>query len=350
MKDFNSGENVYLKANELSLFIAQLALMLRCGLPLGKALEVFAESAEPTFEIVADRLLLEIMAGFTLSGAMSRQPRSFSSYCCAAVQSGEVSGQLVACLERLAESLEKRVAIVRKLKSALVYPCVLTVACFAMILIVLYLVFPMVVKVTAQSGVEPPALTKLLVSVSSPNTLFAIMGVVFLIGNGVVLILRDEQRSESFRRFLEMATPPGRMLARTQVSEACRQLALMLDTGLDLSKALSVAARVAVKSVLVTSALKSVRTEVIEGSELSTALGLFPVFPGFCSSLVAVAEEGGTLGKSLTQAADMIDDDIDNRLEILSSLVEPLLMGVAGVCVGTVLLGAFLPLYNLVAL
>lgn len=347
---FKTGDDAYLNSNDLSLYVAQLALMLRCGLPLARALDILGSSGDPRFETVSEKLVFEIMAGFTLSGAMARQPKSFSPYCCATVQAGEVSGQLVACLERLAVSLEKKLAMVRRIKGALIYPSVLAVACFGMILVVLYLVFPMVIKVTAQTGVEPPALTRLLMSVSSPNILFAAMGVVFLLVNAVVLILRDEERSKALRLAFEISTPPGAMLARTQVSEALQQLALMLDTGIDLGKALSVAASVTGKSVLVSSALKSIRAEIIDGREFSAALEQFPVFPRFVGSMVRVAEEGGSLSKSMLQTADMIDEDLDHRIDILSSLVEPVLMGVAGVCVGTVLLGAFLPLYNLIAL
>ena len=350
MNKFKTSEDAFLNAGDLSLFIAQLALMLRCGLPLAKALDILGDSGDPNFETVSEKLVFEIMAGFTLSGAMARQPRSFSPYCCATVQAGEVSGQLVACLERLATSLEKRLAMMRRIKGALVYPCVLAVACFGMILVVLYLVFPMVIKVTAQTGVEPPALTRLLISVSSPNVLFTAMGVGFLLVNAVVLILRDEERSKSLRVAFEISTPPGAMLARTQVAEALQQLALMLDTGIDLGKALSVAALVTGRSVLVSSALTSIRASIIDGNEFSTAMDAHPVFPRFVASMVTVAEEGGSLSKSLTQAAEMIEEDLDHRIDILSSLVEPMLMGVAGFCVGTVLLGAFLPLYNLIAL
>jgi len=350
LKSFDASDIAYLKTADLSLFISQLALTLRCGLPLAKALEVLADSGNPTFERVANRLLFDIMAGFTLSGAMARQPRSFSRYWCAAVQASEVSGRLVACLERLAETMGKRLALWRRLKGSLVYPCVLALACFLMVLLVLYLVFPMVVKVTAQTGVEPPALTGLLIKLSSPNILFAVAGLGFLLINAMVLILRDEGRASGLRRLVEMGTPPGHLLTRSQVSDALRQLALLIDAGIDLGRALLVAAQVAERSVLVSEAVGSIRGAVMQGSELSAAFDQYAVFPSLVGSLARVGEEGGTLARSLTQAADLIEQRLEQQVEVLSSLVEPTLMGLAGICVGIVLLGAFMPLYNLTAL
>ena len=143
--------------------------MLASGIGVSKALEVFAGSNSPNLASVCQKLHDEISAGRYLSQAMALQPKSFSKSFCRLIQSGEVTGKISECLKRSAQSQEKNLELVRTLKKATVYPTILLVSSAIMIALMLYLVFPMMLKVTGDVGVDPPWLTQMVIDLSSPK-------------------------------------------------------------------------------------------------------------------------------------------------------------------------------------
>lgn len=302
-----------------------------------------------SFQQAAGGLMVDIMGGHSLSSAMARQPHNFSSSCCSLVEAGEMSGGIHRTLERLGKAQEKCLALLRKLQGALIYPTVLAIACGLMVILILYFVFPMVIEVTAQNGAELPVLSKILIKLSSPTLLVSGVSVALLLANALFLILRHPVYSPAFRRFLETWTLPGRMFAQYQVSEALREIADMLEVGIDLCKALSLASQISQKSILVSTSLESIRRMVSEGEQLSDAVSTYSIYPRYVSSLIASAEEGGVLPASIILAAEMLEDELDSRITLVSNLIEPMLMGTAGIAVGIVILGSFLPIYNLIA-
>lgn len=300
--------------------------------------------------LTCTKLSNSIFKGMSLSAALAAIPESFPMSYCRIVHSGEVGGQLIDCLERLGSTLEQQERLTRLLRSALIYPGMLLASSGAMIMAVLYFVFPMLIKVTADAGVEPPALTTFLIKLSSPYMLAGIVVGFSVVFSAIFFLQRHPRFGPHLHHFWESYTPPGRFAARTQVVLSIRQLALLLDSGVDLVRGLDLAGKVGEKSLLVRVAFKDLGRLVAEGESLSEGILRHDVFPRYLSAMVAVSEEAGGTAAILYRSSDILEEELQSKIKTLSAALEPILMGLVGMVVGTVILGAFLPVYNLVAL
>ncbi len=278
---------------------------------------------------------------------MARLPESFPSSYYRVVEVGEATGTITSCLHRLATTLEQQNRTTRALKSALVYPTFLLFSCAAMVFVILFFVFPMIIKVTADAGVEPPALTRTLIFLTSPKMLILLF-LATIPAAGLVAASRHPVAGPHIRRLYEEYTPLGQYHAQTMVLISIRQLGLMIECGIPLLKALNYAYLVGQESILVKEAYDQICREVRVGALLGECFSRQPVFPAFLSGMLSVSDELGDTHRSLYRVADLIESNLSDRVGMVTAVLEPVLMGVMGVVIGTTMVAAFLPIYNLV--
>lgn len=338
-----------LDAAALQAFTGHLSLLLRCGFPLNQILETLASGSE-SLGTVARQLSLDIFRGSSLSQAMSRQPRSFPMSYIQVVKTGEVSGRLSDTLERLARNLEQQNNLNKLLFQILIYPCTLFLVSALLMAFGIYGIFPMIIRVTADNNVELPAITRALMVASSPQVLaLAFVGVLLLAG-GIVGLLRHPRTAGPTRELWETFSPVGRFQVETRLVVCVRQLALMLDCGIDILRALRHLEELCADRLTLRLAFGKLQRWVQDGHPLHEGLSQHEVFPPFLTSMIAAGEETASVATMLDRAAEVMEEDLQRRARTLATLAEPLMIGFLGIGVGTILLATLLPIYNLVNL
>jgi type IV pilus assembly protein PilC len=336
--------------DQLYRFTVNLELLLQSGIGITRALEVLSGADEEAFQEVCGLVSADVSSGHTLSNALTRQPKSFPLTYCRMIQTGELTGRIVACLRRISDSQQQELGLKRTLKKAVTYPAVLLLASLAMIGLILYFVFPMIIKVTSGAGVDPPAITKMVMNLSNPSVFWSIFLVVAVLGLALKLALSRPDWSPRIRYFYEAHTPLGRFFVLGKMILSLRQLAMMLECGTDLLKSIRLARRVAQDSFRVERAYADIEKKVRAGELLSDGFAAHNVFPKSLSAMVAVAEQLGETHSLIYHFCDIVEEQIQTKVTTISSTFEPILMGVMGFVIGTILLAAFLPVYQLVVL
>lgn len=339
-----------LKGEDLELFTLHLATMLSVGMGLTPALDVLSNSENEELGLCSELLVRDLESGYTLSAAMRHQSRTFPMSFVRVVETGEVTGKMADCLFRLYRTLERGNKTKRRLQGALTYPAFLLTTCAALVFLILYYIFPMVISVTKTSGVQPPALTRFFIYLTRGSTLmnlavFGLLGLAIL-----VVVARNPKTGTRLRRFFEERTPFGRFFVLTMVLASCRHLALMIGSGVDLLRSLVHSGNIGERSILVREAFDDVIHRVKLGSELSQSMELHSVFPKALPGMVAVSEESGSLEPLLTRFCDVLEDDINTKISVATAALEPMILMFMGILIGTVLIAAFLPIYELVRL
>lgn len=339
-----------MSSQDLQLFTMNLKIMLGCGMELVTALLVLGRSEGTGFQLAAKKLLHEIETGVMFSDAMRRQPRNFPGNYVRVIQCGEASGQLVTCLDRLSASLESHNRTRQRLVGALIYPFFLLSSSLVMMLVMVYGFFPMVIHVTMDAGVEPPALTQALITLSRPGYLLILVLTLALVGAIGFKIWHSPRWGPPVRRWVESRTPLGRFFAELQVLKTVRNLAILLDSGLDLVKSLEHASKAGEDSILVRDAYEDILSRVRFGQSLASGFRRHSVFPRALSGMVGVAEEVGSVHELMHRFCELLEDDLNSKLDTVTAMLEPILLGGLGIVVGTLIVAAFLPINNLVNL
>jgi type II secretory pathway component PulF len=336
-----------LDAGTLQAFTSHLGLLLRCGFPLTQVLDTLA-SGDESIAQVSKQISLDIFRGSSLSQAMSRQPRSFPPSYIQVVRTGEVSGRLAETLERLARNLEQQNSLNKLLFQILIYPCTLLLVSVLLMAFGVYGIFPMIIRVTADSNVELPWITRALIVASSFRVLaLALLGGV-LLALAIWGLLRHPRTARPTRELWEVLSPVGRFQVETRLVVCIRQLALMLDCGIDILRSLRHLEELSGNCLLLQIAFGKLQVWVREGHTLHEGLAQYPVFPPFLTSMLAAGEETASISMMLDRAADVLEEDLHRQARTLASLAEPLMIGFLGLGVGTILLATLLPIYNLV--
>lgn len=336
-----------LDSTELQMFTGHLSLLVSCGFPLLQILEVLAQG-EGGFPHVCRRLATDIFSGHSLSEAMAYQPDTFAENYIHVIRVGETSGRLGECLNRLSVTLEQRNRLKSFLFQLLFYPVTLVVVCLLLTAFAVYGIFPMIIRVTADANVDLPWITKALLAITSPTALMLMTFTTFLLVGSVVAILRTPRYGRRVKSFWETWTPLGRFQVQTRLVMSLRQLALLMECGIDLLRSLRLLRDVAGSSILLKDAFFHMNMGVQEGKTLADGFADHDVFPAFVKSMVAAGEESASTHVMLNRAADVMEEDLYRRARTLAALAEPIIIGFLGLGVGTVLLATLLPIYKMV--
>ena len=340
------------KGKDLAVFSRQFATMINSGLSLLRALNILADQTENTklAATVAD-VRSEIEKGSSLSAAMSKHPKVFKRLYVAMIRAGEIGGVLDSVLLRLAENLEKEVALKQKVKSAMTYPTVV----FCMVLMILagmlMFVVPTFKSLYKDLGGVLPLPTRVLIGLSDAAKKFWYV-VVALIGGGAYGIKRwvSTDQGRGVWDSMKLRAPIfGSLVHKTALSRFSRTLSVLMRSGVPILQSLDIV-RETVNNTVMSNALGDVAASVKEGESIARPLERHPVFPAMVVQMIAVGEETGALDTMLAKISDFYDQEVEATVDALTSLIEPVLIAVMGASVGGMVIALYMPMFNIINL
>jgi type IV pilus assembly protein PilC len=335
---------------DLSLFCRQFATMIGAGLSFTTSLAVLADQTQnPRIREAVKDLLAKVTGGESLSRAMRDHPAVFPDIMVSMVEAGEVGGVLDIVLDRLASHFEKEHKLNAGVKSALTYPAV--VLCFAGLVVVFILTFvmPRFVELFASLRVKLPAPTLALMAVSDFLQTYGLLLAALLLAAvyGLVLYVRRPRGRELFDMFVLHMPVFGRLMRTVAAARFCRTLSTLLHGGVPIITAIDAVKKTTGNQVMI-KAITAAQAGVREGEGLAATLGASGVFPPMVVQMAAVGEETGELDKMLEKVADFYEGEVDDTIGRLSSLLQPILIGILGTVIGAIVVAVLLPIFNLV--
>lgn len=345
---FTSGKKITDK--DIALFTRQLATMMKSGVPLLQAFDIVGRGhSNPA----VGKLLLDIKAdvetGSSLSQAFRRYPLQFDVLYCNLVAAGEQAGILDTLLDRLATYKEKILAIKSKIKSALFYPIAVIVVAFVITAVIMIFVIPAFKEVFTSFGADLPAPTLLVIAIS--DFFVAYWWAIFGIIGGALYSFRESwKRSEKVQmamdRLLLRVPVFGEIVRKSVIARWTRTLATMFAAGVPLVESLDSVGGAAGNHVYKL-ATKQIQSEVSTGTSLTNAMQNANIFPNMVTQMVAIGEESGALDSMLSKVADFFEQEVDDAVEAMSSLMEPMIMVVLGTLIGGMVVAMYLPIFKL---
>lgn len=345
---FSKGGKVTEK--DIALFTRQLATMMKSGVPLLQAFDIVGRGhSNPA----VGKLLLDIKAdvetGSSLSQAFRKFPLYFDALFCNLVAAGEQAGILDTLLDRLASYKEKILAIKSKIKSALFYPVAIIVVAFIITAVIMIFVIPAFKDVFKGFGADLPAPTLFVIAISDFFVAYwwAIFGI---IGGGTYAFLEAWKRSEKIQivmdRLLLRMPIFGDMVRKSAIARWTRTLSTMFAAGVPLVESLDSVGGAAGNYVYKI-ATRQIQSEVSTGTSLTVSMQNVDVFPNMVTQMVAIGEESGALDSMLSKVADFFEAEVDDAVEAMSSLMEPIIMVVLGTLIGGMVVAMYLPIFKI---
>ncbi len=338
-----------LSTTELALFTRQLASLLEAKLPLEQAFSALLEQAERSYlrDLIAS-IRVEVMGGASLSDAMSRHPRDFADIYRALVASGEHIGQLSGVLSRLADFVERRNALVQKVRLAFTYPAIVTVVAFAIVIFLLAYVVPQIVSVFANTKQQLPFLTVAMLATSSFVRHWGWLVALLIVLAFVIWrrSLNDPSVKMRWHRWLLTAPLYGRFERSLNTSRFASTLAITISSGVPILRALQTS-RDTLSNMAMREQVEDATASVREGVSLARALSAHPHFPPMLIHMIRAGEVTGELPAMLNRASQMQEQDLERRALTIASLLEPVLILAMGVVVLLIVLAVLMPIIEI---
>jgi len=337
---------------DIAIFTRQFATMVESGIPIVQGIEIVAKGHEnPSVQQLLTAVKQDIESGTTLSAALGKHKLYFDALYCNLVQAGEQAGILDDILQKVATYKEKIEAIKGKIKSALFYPAAVIVVAFIVTAILLIFVIPQFESMFKGFGAELPALTQFVVELSRGmrQWWWLIFG---SLGGSVAFIAYTYKRSEKMQHMVDRlvlrAPVVGEIVKKATIARYARTLGTMFAAGVPLVESLDSVAGAAGNRVYY-DGVNAIKNEVSTGTHLRVAMEHTGLFPNMVVQMVAIGEESGELDKMLGKVADFYEQEVDDAVESLSSLIEPMIMAFLGVVVGGLVIAMYLPIFKLAA-
>ncbi|GAC1415659.1 MAG: type II secretion system F family protein [Burkholderiaceae bacterium] len=347
-KSFRSGKKITDK--DITLFTRQLATMMKAGVPLLQSFDIVAKGhANPSVSKLIQEIRSDVETGTSLNQAFRKFPLYFDPLFCNLVGAGEQAGILEDLLTRLAIYKEKTIAIKGKIKSALFYPVSILVVAFAVTAVIMIWVVPSFKTIFASFGADLPAPTLIVMAISDffVKWWYLIFGGLF---GGLYFFFQAWRRSPNVQRAMDRALLKapifGAVIRKATIARWTRTLATMFAAGVPLVESLDSVGGASGNAVYL-DATKKIQSEVSTGTSLTVAMQNANVFPTMVTQMVSIGEESGSLDQMLGKLADIYDQELDEAVETLSSLMEPLIMVVLGVLIGGLVIAMYLPIFKL---
>lgn len=347
-KSFSTGKKI--TDQDITVFTRQLATMMKAGVPLLQSFDIVGKGhANPAVAKLLQDIRTDIETGSSLNQAFRKFPLYFDSLFCNLVAAGEQAGILEDLLARLAVYKEKTQAIKGKIKSAMFYPISVLVVAFVVTAVIMIWVVPAFKEVFSSFGADLPAPTLAVMAVSDffVKYWYIIFGG---LGAGLYLFFQSWKRSVNVQRTMDrlllQAPIFGEVIRKATIARWTRTLATMFAAGVPLVESLDSVGGASGNAIYM-DATKRIQTEVSTGTSLTTAMQNAGVFPNMVTQMVAIGEESGALDQMLGKVADFYEQEVDDAVESLSSLMEPLIMVVLGVLIGGMVVAMYLPIFKL---
>ncbi|KTD21727.1 type II secretion system F family protein [Legionella londiniensis] len=349
-KKFFDRKNRKIKQADITVFSRQLATMIEAGIPLVQAFDIVAKGqSNERMKKLVEEIKKDVESGLTFAEALTKHPAYFNELFCNLVDAGEKSGSLDIMLDKVATYKEKIETIKKKIKKALTYPLAVIVIAFLVTAGLLIFVVPQFESLFEGFGADLPALTRGVISLSEffQAYWYIIFGAA---GAGVYAFIYFRNHSPAFAhnidRYLLRLPVVGSILQKAAIARFSRTLSITFAAGLPLVEALKSVSG-ATGNYLYAEATNKIRDEVSSGQQLQLAMERTQLFPNMVVQMVAIGEESGALEQMLTKVADFFEEEVDNAVDSLSSLLEPMIMAILGVLVGGLVVAMYLPIFKL---
>jgi type IV pilus assembly protein PilC len=337
-------------SKDISLFTRQLATMMKAGVPLLQSFEIVSKGASnPAVQKLLIDIKTDVETGSSLAAAFRKFPLQFDNLYCNLVQAGEAAGILETLLDRLATYQEKTLAIKSKIKSALFYPIAILAVAFIITAVIMIFVIPAFKEVFTNFGADLPAPTLIVMAIS--DWFVANWFIIFpVIGGAIYGFLESWKRSVAVQIFMDklMLKAPvfGHLVRISTIARWTRTLSTMFAAGVPLVEALDSVGG-ASGNYVYAAATKLIKQEVSTGTSLTVAMQNSNVFPTMVIQMVSIGEETGALDGMLGKVADFFEAEVDDAVEALSSLMEPMIMVVLGTLIGGMVVAMYLPIFKM---
>ena len=339
-----------IKPIDIAIFSRQLATMIKAGIPLTQSFEIVADSLDnPSMKDLVLSIKADIEAGGTFAAALRKHPRYFDDLFCSLVESGEQSGALETMLERVATYKEKSEILKSKIKKAMKYPIAVIVVAVIVTMILLIKVVPVFSDLFSSFGAELPAFTQMVVGMSEWMQSWWFVLIV-IIGAAIIGFSEAKKRSKKFRDSLDRLTLRlpifGNIAYQAIIARFSRTLSTTFAAGVPLIDALDSTAG-ATNNVVYYNATQQIKNDVATGQQLQFSMRSTILFPSMAIQMVGIGEESGSLEEMLDKVASHYESEVDNAVDGLTSLMEPLIMAVLGVLVGGLVIAMYLPIFQM---
>lgn len=339
-----------IKPMDIALFTRQMATMMGSGVPLLQSFDIIGEGFDnPNMRKLVDEIKQEVAAGNSLANSLRKKPQYFDDLYCNLVDAGEQSGALETLLDRVATYKEKTESLKAKIKKAMTYPIAVVVVAIIVSAILLIKVVPQFQSVFQGFGAELPAFTRFVISISEilQEWWFIVLIALFAI---VFALRAAHRRSEKFRdtvdRSILKLPVVGDILYKSAVARYARTLSTTFAAGVPLVEALDSVSG-ATGNVVFRNAVNRIKQDVSSGTQLNFSMRTTGVFPSMAIQMAAIGEESGSLDSMLDKVASYYEEEVDNAVDNLTTLMEPMIMAVLGVLVGGLIIAMYLPIFQL---
>ena len=339
-----------ISAMDIAVVTRQIATMLTAGVPLVQAIEMIGKGHDKEkMRELMNELHTEVSSGAPLADTLRKHPQYFDDLYCDLVASGEMSGSLDAIYDRIALYKEKAEALKAKIKKALTYPTIVVLVCVVVTAILLLFVVPSFEEIFQNFGAELPAFTQLVIGLSNwlQNNFLLIVAALFLLGWGFGRFHQRYKKVRDKTDQLMLKLPiVSLILNKAAVARYARTLSTTFAAGVPLIDALDSAAGASGNAVY-RDAILSIKSEVAAGIQLNVAMRLTNQFPDMVNQMVAIGEESGALDDMLAKVANIFEAEVDDLVDNLSAMLEPLIMVVLGTIVGGLIVSMYLPIFQM---
>jgi len=346
---FGTG-NAKIVPKDICIWSRQLATMMSSGVPLVQSFEITGRGHDNKgMQDLILAIKADVEAGNNLAEALKKHPLYFNALYCNLIEAGEHAGILEAILHKLATYMEKTEVLKSKIKSALFYPTAVLVAAFVVVTILMIFVIPQFSELFGSFGADLPGLTQFLIDASDFFVAnWWIMGAI--IGGTVYGLIEFKKRSIAAQHFLDRAMLKipviGDLLEKSAIARFARTLETMFAAGTPLVEAMTSVAG-ACGNIVFYDATMKMRDEISTGTQLQTSMRETGLFPNMVVQMVAIGEESGAIDTMLGKVADWYEQEVDDAVEALTSLLEPAIMAFLGVVIGGIVVGMYLPIFKM---
>jgi type IV pilus assembly protein PilC len=350
VKKRRSSGGKAIKQRDIAIFTRQLATMMKAGVPLLQSFDIVARgSTNPRLTKLLNDIRGDVETGTSLSSSFRKHPLHFDALYCNLVEAGEAGGILEALLDRLAIYQEKTMAIKSKIKSALMYPVAVMIVAFVVVTVIMIFVIPAFKDVFTSFGGELPTPTLIVIAMSEffVSWWWLIFG---LLGGGLYFFFESWKRSEKMQmamdRLLLRLPVFGDLINKSVIARWTRTLSTMFAAGVPLVEALDSVGGASGNAVYA-QATEQIQRDVSTGSALTTSMTSTGVFPNMVLQMAAIGEESGSLDHMLGKAAEFYEEEVDEMVKGLSSLMEPFIIVILGTLIGGIVVSMYLPIFKL---
>lgn len=337
------------KTKDLQIFTRQFATLINSGIPIVDALKILSEStSDKLIKEAVIQVKASIETGKKLSDSMKQFPRVFDDLYCNMIRAGEEAGIIDVILNRLSIYSEKNEKIKNQIKAAMTMPIVIVFAAIAVITGIIIFIIPKFQELYKSSGKELPGLTQMLINMSDGlrNNWLGIVGVLVVASYFIISFFATKEGRQALDKFLINAPIIGDVVQKSSVARLSRTMSTLLSSGISMLESIDIAANTA-GNYVIEEALKSCKESISVGRPFHLPLSRQKEIPQMVSQMVAIGEQTGALDAMLGKIADFYEDEVENSIRAMTSLIEPLLMIVLGGAIGFILVAMYLPVFQM---